>query len=195
VAFSGSGRADDNRLYTDPDYASSDMVLVTNDDVQIHLDENEATYDETGVFRIYNGGNVTVFRVDETGAVTSAGPASTSVQAGACGSRKVYAMQSAGSWLEDFGAAQLAKGQATVEVEPVFAQTVSLAAGYHVFLTPLGDCPLYVSEETAKGFTVRAMGGEAYDVGFDYRIVARQLGSEDPRLEAVALDGAEGKDG
>ena len=77
-----------------------------------------------------------------------------------------------------------------MEIEPIFAQTVSLDA-YHVFLTPLGDCPLYVAEKTPVSFTVRAMGGQPCEVAFDYRIVAKRLGYEQLRLEAVTLDADE----
>jgi hypothetical protein len=120
----------------------------------------------------------------------SAGTAATSVKAGAYGTRTVYAVQSTSNWFEDFGAAQLVNGRAVVRIEPVFAQTVNLSE-YHVFLTPLGDCPLYVAEKSAQSFTVQAMGGQTCSIAFDYRLVARQLGHETLRLEPVAFDAEE----
>ncbi len=101
------------------------------------------------------------------------------------GWREVYAMQSAGNWFEDFGSGQLAGGEAKVAIDRVFAQTVSLSDDYHVFLTPLGDCALYVAEKNDKGFVVKAVGGAAKDVAFDYRIVAKRSGYEAKRLEAT----------
>jgi hypothetical protein len=105
------------------------------------------------------------------------------------GWRKVYAMESPSNWFEDFGSARLSGGEARVAIEPVFAQTVALGDGYHVFLTPLGDCALYVAEKNERGFVVKIVGGAAgsgaSDIAFDYRIVAKRVGYEAKRLEAA----------
>jgi len=105
------------------------------------------------------------------------------------GWRQVYAMESPGNWFEDFGSARLSGGEARVELEPVFVQTIALGEGYHVFLTPLGDCALYVSEKNERGFVVKVVGGSAgsgaSDVAFDYRVVAKRSGYETKRLEAA----------
>jgi len=104
------------------------------------------------------------------------------------GARKVslYAMQSPESWFEDFGSGKLSDGVATVTFDPTFAQTVSTGTGYHVFLTPEGDCKgLYVSQKSAASFEVRELGGGRSSVGFDYRIVAKRSGYEDVRLADV----------
>ncbi|MDD3642193.1 MAG: hypothetical protein PHQ19_01835 [Candidatus Krumholzibacteria bacterium] len=101
------------------------------------------------------------------------------------GHRKVYSVQSAENWFEDFGEGRLSGGEATVEIDPVFAQTVNLGETYHVFLTPVGDCGLYVSEKTSRSFTVRAGDGKPVDIAFDYRIVAKRSGFESKRLEAA----------
>jgi hypothetical protein len=87
-----------------------------------------------------------------------------------------------------------AAGSGTVLIEPMFAQTVNLTETYHVFLTPLGDCPLYVAEKSAQSFTVKAMGGQTCGIAFDYRIVAKRLGYETLRLEPATLDTAEESD-
>jgi hypothetical protein len=99
------------------------------------------------------------------------------------GDRKLYAVESPGNWFEDFGSGQLQHGKATVAIDPIFAQTVNLTETYHVFLTPLGDCVLYVSGKTPSSFTIRASGGGACDIAFDYRIIAKRLGFENVRLE------------
>lgn len=51
-------------------------------------------------------------------------------------------------------------------------------APYHVFLTPLGDCALFVAEKSAESFIVRALGGQKCSAAFDYRVVALQQGYE-----------------
>jgi len=101
----------------------------------------------------------------------------------------LYTVESPENWFEDFGTGQLKEGVATVEFERTFALTVSPAAGYHVFLTPKGDCEgLYVGQETATGFQVRELHGGRSNVVFDYRIVAKRKGLESVRLEEVSAD-------
>jgi hypothetical protein len=95
-------------------------------------------------------------------------------------------------YFEDFGQGQLVNGEARVEIDPVFAQTVNLEMTYHVFLTPLGECPLYVSEKSRTSFTVRAMGDGNADVAFDFRIVAKRLGYENLRMDRVNVQNVEG---
>ena len=99
-------------------------------------------------------------------------------------------MESPQNWFEDFGSAQLVNGQATVPIEPIFAQTVNLTETYHVFLTPLGDCPLYVSGKTQTSFSVKAMGGQTCSIAFDYRIIAKRQGYEGLRLDPAAIGAA-----
>ena len=100
--------------------------------------------------------------------------------------RKValYAVESPENWFEDFGSGRLSSGSATVNLDPVFAQTVNAGVEYHVFLTPKGDSQghLYVSNETAAGFEVRESAGGQSNIAFDYRIVARRKGYESIRL-------------
>jgi len=102
------------------------------------------------------------------------------------GSRQVlYGAQSTEVWIEDFGTATLAAGLATVKIAADFAATVNLSDDYHVFLTPMGDCALYVAEKTAASFTVRAIDGKACSIAFDYRIVAKQAGMENYRMTEI----------
>ena len=116
-----------------------------------------------------------------TGTVTSVVPADN-------GARKVslYAMQAADNWFEDAGSGQLTSGSAIITLDPTFAQTVNTAAGYHVFLTPNGDCKgLYVSQKSATSFEVHELGGGNSSIGFDYRIMAKRSGFETVRLTDV----------
>lgn len=136
---------------------------------------------QVGVYGYTNAG----YGVYSNGTLGATGATTSIVDTRDFGWRHTYAMQSPGNWIEDFGSARLSGGEARVELDPVFAQTVSLSEEYHVFLTPLGDCALYVAEKNEKGFIVKAVGGAASDVGFDYRIVAKRSGYETKRLEAA----------
>jgi hypothetical protein len=119
--------------------------------------------------------------------ITINGTKSAVVETADFGTRKLYCLESAGNFFEDFGQGQLVNGEVTVTIDPVFAQTVNLSTTYHVFLTPMGDCGLYVAAKTLNSFTVRAMDGKQVNLAFDYRIVAKRAGYEDKRLEPVQI--------
>jgi hypothetical protein len=138
---------------------------------------------QVGVYGYTNDG----YGVISDGNLGATGMTTSIVKTKDGGWRHVYAMQSSGNYFEDFGQAALVSGEAIVNIDPVFAQTVSLSSTYHVFLTPLGDCGLYVAEKNTTSFTVRAVGGKQADLSFDYRIVAKRSGYESYRLE-TAMD-------
>jgi hypothetical protein len=171
---------DDGRIYTDSEFPSSDLLLVSNDAIRLDLDNDS---DEGGDFWILNGDNTTVFAVNEDGDMIAIGTKSAAVDTEDYGKRKLYAMESPQNWFEDFGSSQLVNGSVRVAIESIFAQTVNLGEDYFVFLTPLGDCPLYVAEKTPQDFTVKAMSGLDCSIEFDYRIVASRLSYEGLRLE------------
>ncbi len=101
------------------------------------------------------------------------------------GSRKVAlnAISSAESWFEDAGSSRLSNGEAVVNIESVFGETVNTGIDYHVFLTPNGDCRgLYVAQKSPTKFVVRELGGGAASIAFDYRIMAKRTGYEQVRL-------------
>jgi hypothetical protein len=132
-------------------------------------------------FYVTNGGNVYA-----NGTYNAFRPAT--APDGTVEVRTLYAPQSPEPWVEDAGGGQLANGTVTVAIEPLFASTVDLTADYRVFLTPLGDCPLYVAEKGATSFTVRAMGGQTCSIAFDYRILARPKGTVGTRMAVLDVD-------
>jgi hypothetical protein len=77
----------------------------------------------------------------------------------------------------------LSNGEAVVNIEAVFGETVNTGVEYHVFLTPNGDCKgLYVSQKSPTSFVVRELGGGHSSIAFDYRIMAKRVGYEKVRL-------------
>ena len=101
------------------------------------------------------------------------------------GTRQValYAIEGPENWFEDAGSSQLSNGEAVVNLESVFGETVNTGINYHVFLTPNGDCRgLYVAQKTPTSFVVRELGGGASNISFDYRIMAKRKGYESIRL-------------
>jgi hypothetical protein len=101
------------------------------------------------------------------------------------GTKKVAlnAIHSPENWFEDVGSGQLSGGEAVVNIESVFGETVNTGVDYHVFLTPNGDCKgLYVSQKSPGSFVVRELGGGTSSIAFDYRIIAKRKGFEQIRL-------------
>jgi hypothetical protein len=117
------------------------------------------------------------------GNMAATGSKSAIVETEAYGWRNLYAMESPQNWFEDFGRATLSAGEAVVSIEEIFAETVNLGETYHVFLTPLGNCSLYVADMSSSSFTVRAQEGADCGIEFDYRIIAPRLDYEDLRLK------------
>ena len=100
----------------------------------------------------------------------------------------VTSMESTEVWFEDFGSGQLTGGIATVSIDASFKQIVTLSTGYHVFVTPKGDCKgLFVANENANGFEVRELSGGQSSAEFDYRIVAHRKGYEKVRLPVAVM--------
>jgi hypothetical protein len=62
---------DDGRIHSDPDYSSSDIVLITNDAIRIDLDDDGDGEDAD--FEIYDRDNNRVFDVDDSGEVYADG--------------------------------------------------------------------------------------------------------------------------
>jgi len=100
-----------------------------------------------------------------------------------------YSVASTENWFEDYGTGQLHNGAVTVTLDPTYAQAVNADAGYHVFLTPNGDCEgLYVTRKTATSFEVHELRAGKSNIEFDYRIVAHRRGLEGVRMEQLDAD-------
>ena len=136
----------------------------------------------------FNANGTAVFYVDTKGDTHATGSKSAVVPLRSGEMVKVFSMESPEVWFEDFGVGRLTGGVSAISLESKFAQTVNLAMGYHVFLTPKGDCKgLFVSSETKHGFEVRELGGGRSSVEFDYRIVAHRNGYEGERLPTAIM--------
>jgi hypothetical protein len=142
---------------------------------------------QPGIFPVLvttNGANNGNCEIDTGGDIGCSGSISGIVPA-AGGKKQVAlnAVESPDHWFEDFGNAQLSGGEAVVNIESVFGETVNTGVDYHVFLTPNGDCKgLYVAQKSATSFVVRELGGGTSSLVFDYRIAAKRRGYEQVRL-------------
>lgn len=171
------------RINTDPANQNSNLVLSANNNVDVRLDNDGG---EEAMFTVW-GSTTEACNIRENGNLKCFGTKSGVVETAGHGARTLYAVESPEVWFEDFGAAALAAGEARIAFEPIFAETVNLGEGYHVYLTPECSEPvlLFVTAKSATGFTVKGVGldGKPSTCGFDYRVVAKRLGYEDLRLE------------
>ncbi len=160
------------------------ILSLNNSDLPNAFFENDNTFEFADALETYGGAYGGECDIDVKGNLTCSGSI-TPVAPVDGGSRKV-ALNTIGSpesWFEDVGSAQLSNGEALVNVEPVFGQTVNTGVEYHVFLTPMGDCKgLYVAQKSPTSFAVRELGGGTSSIAFDYRIVAKRKGFENLRL-------------
>lgn len=133
------------------------------------------------VFTADNAGNVTI-----SGLIHTAGTCASGCRAG----RAViqYTPRVSVPTTEDVGEAQLVSGQAYVRLDPAFANVIDTTSSYLVFVTPEGDSNgMYVTGKTPAGFVVRENRGGRSTVAFEYRIVAKPLGVNAPRLPMVQM--------
>jgi hypothetical protein len=136
----------------------------------------------------FNNAGKAIVWTDALGDFNALGTKSAVVPAKDGSMEKLFAVESPQVWFDDYGSGQLTAGAAGILLEAGFAQTVNSSVGYHVFLTPKGDCKgLFVTNETATGFEVKELGGGASSVAFDYRIVALRKGYENVRLPVTAV--------
>jgi hypothetical protein len=135
-----------------------------------------------GTFVAENGNGVQVSTPSGQTGLTVIGGSKNALVATDDGARYLYSEESTGVWFTDYGFGVLEGGETTVEIDPVFAQTVNLDRPYHVFVEPYGPASLYVTDRASARFTVRAREGDP-DVEFSYRLVATRLGYEDHRVE------------
>jgi hypothetical protein len=146
---------------------------------------NNASKNLTGIVLQAEGFNVGgICTIDNSGDLSCSGVKSAVVPVSG-GARKVamYAIEGPENWFEDAGSAQLSNGEATVDLESTFGETVNTTLDYRVFLTPNGDCKgLYVAQKSGTAFVVRELGGGTSNIAFDYRIMAKRKGYENVRL-------------
>lgn len=127
---------------------------------------NRAQFTITGNVNI--GGNLVVFN----------GTKNRAVETRSYGTRLFNAYETAEAYFGDIGTAEILEdGKCYVEIDPVFAEAVSLE-NYVVFLQAEGKGECYIKEKYYDSFVVTGTPG----LKFDYEIKAKQKGFENVRL-------------
>ena len=144
---------------------------------------NESPDGWAGVFSSPSGHGVHIAAATgKTGLIVSGGSKSAVVRT-SDGDRLLYNEESTEVWFTDYGFGKLAGGRAIIKIDPIFAETVNIAEGYHVFVQSYGDAELFVSSRAPSEFEVLASSlSKDQDAEFSYRIVAKRLGFEENRL-------------
>lgn len=96
------------------------------------------------------------------------------------GKVRIAAYETAEPYFGDIGEAQTDEnGQARIDIDPLFAETVNTSCPYQVFLQPYCNGVFYVAERAEDHFIVKGPKNGM----FGYEIKARQKGYEASRLE------------
>jgi hypothetical protein len=162
------------------------IVGLNNSDggVTAFFENDESLTSSDAVLATYGGNFGGKCLIDVSGLLTCTGGMAAAVPVDG-GARQIAlaVVGSSENWFEDAGSGQLSHGEALVNIESVFGETVNTAVDYHVFLTPNGDCKgLYVAQKSRTSFVVRELGGGTASIAFDYRIMAKRKGFELIRL-------------
>ena len=102
--------------------------------------------------------------------------------------RLLYCPESPEVWYEDIGSGQLINGTATIYLDPLFLEAVTINEKHpmHVFIQLEGKCPngVYVIKEYDKFIVVQQEGNDC-NVPFSYRVLAKRKGNENERFGIV----------
>jgi hypothetical protein len=99
---------------------------------------------------------------------------------------RLYAMESAENWFEDFGSSKLEAGKAMVKIDPTFTQTVNQ---HRLSSAPDPDGRLSRSLCHLPGenlLEVRELNEDKSDISFSYCIVAKRRVFENQRLARIS---------
>lgn len=96
------------------------------------------------------------------------------------GQRKMNAFETGGAYFSDIGSVEVTEDDfVTVEINPMFKETVSLEKGYQVQITPTSPMTNFYVIKNTDSFEIHADNGAT----FDYMLMAKQKGYEDIYME------------
>ena len=115
------------------------------------------------------------------------GSTKSAVVATSRGNKKLYSQESPEVWFEDFGEGQLEGGMASIDLDPLFLETVTIDEKnpLKVFIQLNDDCNGVYVQRRASGFEVKELKGGISRAHFTYRVVAKRRGFETARLESA----------
>lgn len=96
--------------------------------------------------------------------------------------RVMFAPESPEIVFQDYGVGQMVNGEARITLDPTLAKNIRVDANnpMKVFVTLEGDCNgIFVTEKSARGFTVKELQGGNSNVSFSWQIVANREDTKD----------------
>ncbi len=139
-------------------------------------------YGYSDIYGVYgSGGNYGVYY---SGGLAGTGSKSCVVKTSQ-GPTLLYCQESPENWFEDFGNGQLSRGQAHVDLDPLFLETVTIdpANPLKIFIQIEGECNGVYVAKGATAFDVIELNKGTSDISFSYRVVAKRKGFENRRLD------------
>ena len=145
----------------------------------------------TSRFYISDSGNVGIGTTNPASTLTVIGNFSATGTKAAVinttqGAIAFYAMESTEVRLYDEGKATLVNGDATVSLDPLFAEVID-TSNYIVHLTPKGSSNgLYVEQQTPASFVVKENNAGTSSIEFSYLVSGKRKAFKDVRLYKMA---------
>lgn len=100
------------------------------------------------------------------------------------GNQLLYCMESPEVWFEDFGSSQLEGGRKTIQLDPLFLETIVVDKGHpmHVFIQMEGESDnVYVIKDNTSFTVVERNNGQS-NAPFSWRLVAKRVHFQDHRF-------------
>lgn len=100
------------------------------------------------------------------------------------GNQLLYVTESPEVWFEDIGSGKLSGGQCTIQLDPLFLETVVIDDRHpmHVFIQMEGESNDVYVMKSGKSFTVKERNNGRSDASFSYRIMAKRVHFQDHRF-------------
>jgi hypothetical protein len=122
-------------------------------------------------------------------AILSSGVKSTMIPDEEGQNRVMYCTEAPEVLFQDIGTAQLVKGRAHIDLDPLLARNiyVSPEKPMKVFIQLEGDCKgVYVTNKTATGFDVIELDGGVSNTSFSYQVIANRANATDPNGKVIS---------
>jgi len=102
---------------------------------------------------------------------------------------ELYAEEATEVWFSDYGEGRLVQGQARIDLDPHFLETVAVneRIPFKVFVQLEGEAGGVYVRKDSTGFDVIELQHGKSDAPFSYRIVAKRKGYEEHRLCPVTI--------
>lgn len=100
------------------------------------------------------------------------------------GNQLLYVTEAPEVWFEDLGGGKLVNGEAVIQLDPLFLETVVIDEAHpmRVFIQMEGESEeVYVIKGTSS-FTVKERNNGASNADFSYRIMAKRIHFQDHRF-------------